>query len=92
MSLAIPWPTLSKLCPCQPTEPSDMMDTATLLWGTNNLSIKGGGGGDRYRIRFQVDRSERVGDRGSDVAGLFVVWKGRLQIWVQHAVGGREDT
>eukprot|EP00977_Amphora_coffeiformis_P012864 scaffold3266_cov125-Amphora_coffeaeformis.AAC.1 len=55
---------------------------------------RGGGGGDRDRIgdRFQVDRSERVGDRGSDVADRFAVRKGQLRIRVQRAVGGREDT
>eukprot|EP00977_Amphora_coffeiformis_P025247 scaffold18847_cov99-Amphora_coffeaeformis.AAC.1 len=35
-------------------------------------------------------RSERVGDRGSDVAGPFAVRKGRLQIWMQRAVGSRK--
>eukprot|EP00977_Amphora_coffeiformis_P021743 scaffold9815_cov90-Amphora_coffeaeformis.AAC.1 len=37
-------------------------------------------------------RAERVGDRGSDVAGRFAVRKGRLRIWVQRTVGSREDT
>eukprot|EP00977_Amphora_coffeiformis_P019670 scaffold7371_cov108-Amphora_coffeaeformis.AAC.1 len=59
--------------------------------GNRQEMIKGGGGGggDRDRIgdRFQVDRSERVGDRGSDVAGRFAVRKGRLRIRVQR--GGR---
>eukprot|EP00977_Amphora_coffeiformis_P004547 scaffold981_cov127-Amphora_coffeaeformis.AAC.1 len=44
---------------------------------------------ERYMGLF---RSERVGNRGSDVAGRFAVRKGRLRIRVQRAVGGWEDT